>query len=211
MEFFSIKQVFFTILQYPVSYIEFIATICGIIAVYLAARSHILTWPIGLINITLSFIIFWEVQLYSDVFLQVYFFCISIYGWYNWRFEKRECLPIKTLNTKERLNSIYIIIGCTAILGFMVSKLHLIFPSVFIKPAAYPYPDTFVAVCSVIANTLLAKRIYENWVLWIVVNIVCVGLYFSKGITFIAIQFFIFLILAIVGHLHWKKEISKAI
>lgn len=211
MNLFSIQEVFFTFLQYPVSYIEFVAAIAGIVAVYLAAKSHILTWPIGLVNISLSFMIFWQVQLYSDVFLQIYFFCISIYGWHNWKYERREHIPIKKLTQIERIKYSILIVVLTCILGYVVSKLHIFLPSVFTQQAAYPYFDTFVAVCSVIANTWLARRILENWAMWIVVNVVSIGLYFAKDIAFIALQFFVFLILAIIGHLQWKKEISKSI
>ena len=93
MSYFYIDNTFFTLLDYPISYLEFFGTIAGIIAVWLAAKSNILTWPIGLINIGLFFIIFFQVQLYSDMFLQVYFFGISIYGWYNWVYEKKNKYP----------------------------------------------------------------------------------------------------------------------
>lgn len=207
-DFFKLENVFFNILNYSVSYIEFAATIAGILAVWLAANSNIFSWPIGLVNISLSFIIFWQVQLYSDVFLQIYFFIIGVYGWYNWKFEIREKIPIKTLPSEQHLKYLAIILVLTILLGLLMSKVHLFAPSLFIKPAAYPYADTFIAVASIIANTWLAKRILENWFLWIIINIVCIFIYFIKDIPFIAFQFFIFLILAIFGHLNWKKEIK---
>ncbi|MEO6191271.1 MAG: nicotinamide riboside transporter PnuC [Saprospiraceae bacterium] len=206
MSFFSIENTFFNILNYPVSYIEFIGSMAGIIAVWLAAKSQILTWPIGLINITLFFIIFWQVELYSDVFLQVYFFTISIYGWYNWHYENQHQLPIKTLSQTLRIKYSMIIIISSVILGLIVSNLNIYMPKIFVKPAAYPFLDSFVAVTSVIANTFMARRILENWLLWIIVNIVCVGLYFSKNIIFVSIEYFIFLLLAILGHFSWTKE-----
>ncbi|MCC6815927.1 MAG: nicotinamide mononucleotide transporter [Saprospiraceae bacterium] len=209
MHFFSIKSLFFTFLDYPVSYIEFIATCSGIVAVYLAAKSNILTWPIGLINISLSFIVFWQVHLYSDVFLQIYFFAISVYGWYNWQIEKKTEIPIKKMNLKKKVYYLSFILLLTMVFGYAMSNIHLYLPIIFDKPAAYPYPDTFIAIASIFANIWLAKRFLENWMLWIMINIVSVIIYFNKGIIIIALQFFIFLLLAILGHLKWKKELFK--
>ena len=100
----------------------------------------------------------------------------------------------------------------TLVLGFLVSNIHHYFPELFTKPAAFPYVDSFVAVASIIANTLMAKRILENWIIWIVVNIICVFLYFQKHILFVSFEYLIFLGLAVYGFWHWKqihfKELS---
>lgn len=205
---FSIEQTFFNLWDYPVSYIEFIASLAGVIAVYLAAHSNILTWPIGIVNITLFFIIFWQVQLYSDVFLQVYYFVISIYGWKNWNIEMHKKIPIKMLNNNWKLNIMAIILSGSICLGYLVSHFHTWWPNLFSQEAAFPYADSAVALMSIIANTLMAKRFLENWFLWIMVNIVCIFLYFAKNIIFVSIEYFVFLLLAIIGHIQWKKEIK---
>ncbi|MEP7195631.1 MAG: nicotinamide riboside transporter PnuC [Saprospiraceae bacterium] len=211
MNFFNINHVFFSILHYPVSYIEFIGSIAGIIAVWLAAKSKLLTWPIGIINIVLFFFIFWQVQLYSDMFLQIYFFGISLYGWHNWKREKQDTIPIKILSNRSRINNLILILIASIFFGYIVSNLPQYFPAIFNKPAAFPYLDTFVGVSSIVANTLMAKRIMENWLLWIAINIVCVGLYLAKDIAFVALEYFVFLILAVVGHVSWQAERNKLI
>ncbi len=208
---FKLNNIFFNVLQYSVSYIEFATSVAGIIAVWLATRSHILSWPIGLINISLSFIVFWQVQLYSDVFLQIYFFVIGVYGWYNWKYELKEKIPIKTLSQESKIKYSIIIITLSLIVGLFISYIHLLLPKIFNKPASFAYVDTFVAIASIVANTLLAKRILENWILWIIINLICIVLYFIKEIPFIAFQFFIFLIIAIIGHNKWKKEHTKSL
>lgn len=206
MEYFSIKNIFFSIIDYPISYIEFVGTIAGIIAVYLAAKSDIKTWPIGLINIVLFFIIFFQVQLYSDMFLQIYFFGISIYGWIFWDKDFKHAVPVKLLSHRDRWIVVGICFFGTIILGYFISRIHEFFPSVFTHPAAYPYADTFVAVASIIANTLMARRILENWILWILVDILCVYLYFTKQIVFVSFEYLVFLGLAIYGYYLWHKE-----
>ncbi len=198
-------QSLFSIFDYPVTLLEFISVISGIIAVYLAAKEKILTWSIGLINIITAFFIYYHVQLYSDMFLQCYFFSISIYGWYIWGKEKNEHIPLKWLSTNQRFLWIAIIILTTLIFGTLISHFHEIWPNVFPLPAAYPYADTLVAIMSIVANTFLAKRIIENWIIWILVDIICVYLYFQKGILFISFEFFIFLGIAVFGLIEWVR------
>src|SRR5258708_9605808 len=90
MNFFSIKNIFFTALGYPMSYLEFFGTVAGAIAVWLSARANIWSWPIGLINVTLFFFLFFQVQLYPDMFLQVFFFITNLIGWLRWANPKVE-------------------------------------------------------------------------------------------------------------------------
>jgi len=208
-EFFKVDHTFFNIMGYPVSYMEFVGTIFGIAGVWLAAKSNILTWPIGLVNIILFFLIFYQVQLYSDMFLQIYFFLISLYGWFFWDKELHAKEPIKILSNTWK---IYLSVLCailTFTLGYAISQLHVWFPTTFPKQAAYPYWDTFVAIGSIIANTLLARRILENWIIWIVVDLICIYLYFTKDIVFVALEFIIFLGLAIYGAYHWREKYLK--
>lgn len=195
----------FNVFNYPVSFIELISVFSGITGVYLAAKEKIISWPIGLINITTAFFIYFSVQLYSDMFLQCYFFFISIYGWYYWKKEKQEHIPLKWMTSKERTLWIVIILLTTLLFGYLISRLHEWLPSIFPITASYPYADTFVAIMSIVANTLLAKRIIENWVLWILVDLICVYLYIQKGILFISFEFFIFLSIAVFGLLEWIR------
>ena len=84
MDFFNIESVFFEIWGYPMSYLEFFGTVAGGVAVWLAARANIWSWPIGLINVTLFFFLFFQVQLYPDMFLQAFFFVTNLMGWWRW-------------------------------------------------------------------------------------------------------------------------------
>lgn len=88
MNFFDTKNIAFQILDYPLSYVELIGTLFGFLSVYLATRANILTWATGIINELFLFILFFQVQLYADMFLQIYFFIITLYGWYKWNSKK---------------------------------------------------------------------------------------------------------------------------
>lgn len=206
---FSIDHTFFTALGYSVSYIEFIGTLTGLLCVWLAARDHILTWPIGLINVSCFFLLFWQLQLYADMFLQIYFFATGVYGWIFWYQKQPENEPIYALSNKRRW-----LLGGAAILlsgitGFVISRLHTWWPGIFEHPAAYPYTDSLVAVLSVMANLLLAKRIWENWLLWVLVDVVATIIYFQKGVKFLGIEYFILLVIATLGLIKWVKAYKQ--
>jgi nicotinamide mononucleotide transporter len=200
----DITNTFITVYGYPLSYVEFVGTFTGLISVWFAARSNIWTWPIGLINVVCFFLIFFQVQLYADMFLQIYFFITSIYGWIIWYNKKGEG-NIEWLNNKTRVTMLAIIISSTIVLGLVVKNIHLLLPSVFSKQASYPFPDAFVATLSIVATILLAKKKTENWILWIIADVISVGLYAKKSVMFITIEYVIFLCLASVGLITWGK------
>jgi nicotinamide mononucleotide transporter len=201
---FSIQNVFIIVFGYPLSYVEFIGTTTGLLSVWLATRSNIWTWPTGLINVTCFFLIFFEVRLYADMFLQLYFFVTSIYGWMVW-YKKSSSGVIEVLSKSQRIKLLVTVILATLVAGVIVKNIHLIFPQIFDKPASYPFLDTFVAILSIVATILLAQKKIENWWFWIVVDIISVALYAKKMVLFIAIEYFVFLCLASTGLLIWVK------
>jgi nicotinamide mononucleotide transporter len=208
MHFFEITNTAFTFLGYPISYIELIGTVFGLISVYFASRANILTWSTGIINEVFLFILFFQVHLYADMFLQVYFFVVTIYGWYNWNTTTVEN-KIATINSKARWVTAVIIVLGTLLSGFLIKNIHLYLPNYFKVAAAYPFIDSFVMVLSIIATVLLAKKKIENWHLWILVDVICVILYFKKGVYFLSLEYLIFFGLASYGLYHWKKQLAN--
>jgi nicotinamide mononucleotide transporter len=200
------NSIFFSVLDYQVSYLECLATMSGLVCVWLAAKNNILTWPVGLINIISSFIIYYQVALYSDVFLQIYFFVTAIYGWYFWHRQKDTLKKITSLTFKSKIAYTFIIMVATVILGYGMSQIHLHFRKLFPVPAAYPYADTLVAVTSIVANFLMAKRVITHWILWIFVDVLACYLYYTKGIKFIALEYVIFTAIASFGLYAWQRE-----
>src|SRR5262245_13803748 len=203
---FDVKETCFTVLDHPVSYVEFIGTVLGLISVFLAARANIFTWPTGIANAIFFLIIFYQIQLYSDMFLQMYFCAMGVYGWITWRHRaEHNKSAIRTLSKANRLRLAGIITVAVLAIGTLISQIHLILPQVFLRPATYPYVDTFVAVSSVLAVILLARRIFETWVLWILVDITSIALYYVKGVKLIAVEYVIFLGLAVLGITSWYR------
>ncbi len=212
MNFFDINNIFFEILGYPMSYLEFFGTVAGAIAVWLSAKANVWSWPIGLINVTFFFFLFYQVQLYPDMFLQVFFFVTNLIGWWRWKNPKTgeedrklelrvSYMPLKKMGLLSGVG----IVG-TFLFGNFASRLHEIFPVIFSKPSAFPYLDSFVTVMSIVATYLMIQKKVECWILWIVIDALATYLYFSKGIKFVGVEYFVFCFIAAYGLWNWIKE-----
>jgi nicotinamide mononucleotide transporter len=212
MSFFNINNIFFEIWGYEMSYLEFFGTMAGFVAVWLASRANIWSWPIGLINVTLFFFLFYQVQLYPDMFLQIFFFITNLMGWWRWAnpksYEEDRKKELKVSYMPVRLLVILSFIGLigTFLSGSMASRLHEWFPVVFNKPSAFPYLDSFVTVMSIITTFLMIQKKIESWIIWIIVDVVATYMYFMKGIKFVGIEYLVFCFIAAYGLWNWTRE-----
>ena len=204
---FDIENIAFTLPGYPISYVELIGTLFGLVSVYWASRTNILTWPSGIVNEIAFFILFYQVQLYSDMILQVFFFAATIYGWLNWR-KRPNKKTISSLTNQSKLSYVIIIALGTALLGFFIMHIHHLLPFYFPVKASFPFIDAFTTTASIVATLLLAQKKIETWLIWIVVDLFCIILYFIKGIPVVAIEYIVFLILCLLGWRNWLKEIK---
>ncbi len=207
--YFSLDFVLIDFFGYPLSLLEILGTVSGLFCVYLASRNYILTWPIGIFNSICFFFLFYQIQLYSDMLLQIYFFASSIYGWILWKNRNGHFNKIRSLDTVRSLIIGIGILVFTYFLGMFSINLPNLLPDFFSIPPSYPYWDAFTTVASVVANFLLARRILQSWFLWVLVDIVCIVLYFLKGIPFVTGEYFIFLIIAVFGSWHWYKSYKE--
>ena len=204
--FFDVSEIFFTVFGHGVSYVEFVGTLLGLISVFLASRANIFTWPTGIANAIFFLVIFYQIHLYSDMFLQMYFCGMGVYGWFSWKYKAaHHQSEIRTLANTHRIWLGVFIAVVVVVVGTVISQIHLILPQVFDHPASYPYIDTFIAISSILATILLARRVFETWVLWILVDITSIGLYSVKGVKLIALEFVVFLALAVLGILTWYR------
>ena len=217
LDFFSVKQIIFSWYGYDMSYIELFGSVFGLWAVVLSTKEKVSSWYIGIVNVLLSFLMFYQINLYSDMLLQVYFLVTNIMGWYLWTHPRSGSeneanqLKISFLSNKEKaIYSFFIVIG-TVFCGFFISKIHEIFPLFFQKPAAFPYWDTFVMVASIAAQYLLTKKKIDAWTLWIAVDLVATVIYFQKNILLYSVEYFIFCVVAGYGFWNWKKSIKLSI
>jgi len=190
------------------SWIELIGVITGFACVILAAYNNIWNWPVAIISVALYIYIFFNAQLYADMGLQFYFLVTNVYGWYFW--SKKPAVEVKTpvtlITAKQWLYALLIVVAVTPALGFLLIKLS---PVLHYKPAAYPYLDSFCTACSLIAQVYLARKVLENWLIWIFVDIIYVGIYIVKGLQPTAIMYAGYVIIALLGYLDWKKDYKK--
>lgn len=213
MEWFSVNTVFFTILEYPMSYVEFAGTILYLLSVYLIVIKNIWTWPVGIASVILFFLIFYQIRLYSDALEQIYYLAVSIYGWWRWVTpldkEKNIHVPVRYSPLKTLSFCAAGTIVVSLVLGTYVKKLHILFPVVFPEPAAFPYIDALTTIMSFTAMFLLSIKRVESWIYWIIVDIIGIWLYFVKEVRFISLLYVILLIMAAGGFIRWHRERIK--
>lgn len=212
MQFFDQDNIFFTVLGHPLSYIEFFGVISGGIAVWLSARGNIWSWPIGIINVILLFFLFFQIQLYPDMFLQIFFFITNILGWWRWAHprpgeeDRKKELKVSWMSKEWLLIFGTIILAGTIAFGAAASRLSTWFPMLFSQPSAFPYADSLVSVVSVIATYLMVQKKVECWLAWILADVVATYLYLSKGVMFLGLEYLAFCLIAAFGFLTWRKE-----
>ena len=207
----SVETVFFTVMGYPMSYIEFFGTILNVVSVWLTARNKVASWPVGLVAVVLFFLLFHEIRLYSDMVEQAYFFVTGIFGWWAWTHPKRaedtdakKELVISRGTARELTIAGAATVFGTLALGAFMARAHIFLPAVFSAPADFPYTDAFTTVMSFVATVLMIRKKVECWYLWILVDVIGIWLYYVKGVRFIALEYVLFLILASWGLFKWR-------
>ena len=179
--FFDINTIAFTLLGYPISWLELVGTVFNLACVILVARRNMLTWPVGIVAVVLFGALFWQINLYADVIEQVYYLITSIVGWYMWatvrsRDSKDKKVVITTNSVKANLLWIASIAATSVVASWALSNAHLWAPALFPEPASLPAIDATTTIMSFAAQILMLRRKLENWVLWIVVDVVAIWL-----------------------------------
>ncbi len=209
-EFFNVNTIAFTVLGYPMSYIELFGTLFNVWSVWLVVKGRIATWPIGIVGVLLFLALFYQIQLYADTLEQVYYLGASVYGWWMWSrlTEPSGAKPTALRYSSQR--SIATTVGITLALGlalgYVTSQLHVWLPQWFAAAAAYPYIDALTTLMSFTATLLMAKKRIECWVYWILVDVVGIWLYYVKDVKFIALLYCLFLVMATSGLLAWHRQ-----
>lgn len=187
-------------------FLELTAVVFGIISVLFARQNNILVYPTGLVSTLIYVYILLEWKLFGDFIINIYYSVMSILGWYLWTRKKNGAteFPISVMNRKDYLISSVIFTGTL----LFVALVYYFFDK-FTHWTAYV--DTLTTALFFVGMWLMAKRKIENWLLWIVADIISVPLYFYKGLTFSSIQFLLFTIIAILGYIEWRKFLQKQI
>ncbi len=178
--------------------IEIVAVILGIANIVLVIRRSVWNFPVAMVMVALYFLIFREAKLYSDAGLQVFFAAVNLYGWWSWHRNKVDAGEIVVRRLPAFGYALWIAGSVTAIGawgGFMGTY----------TGTSYPYWDASVAMLSVAGQILMTRRFVENWHYWIIVNLISIPLYVTKGLYLTAGLYGVFLVLAIAGLIEWRK------
>jgi nicotinamide mononucleotide transporter len=184
------------------SIIEWLAAIAGLINVYLLTRQTVLAWPAGLVSVFLYAFVFYHNRLYSDVILHCIYVVINAYGWYHWTHSgtPETGIPVTTFSNRIRvLLSISVLILVVAWGYFMRQNTQ----------ADFAYADAFILIASLLAQYLMALKKLENWILWIVVDVVAIVVYSQKALLVTAVLYGVYLLLCILGYRNWSVSLKK--
>lgn len=186
--------------------LEIIAVLFGFISVWCSKQNNILVFPTGMISTSIFVYLLFKWSLLGDMLINAYYFIMSIYGWYVWtrKVDNTHLTPISLTNKKEKMASVWIFIA-TLLFVYMV------YNSFNMWTTWVAYIDTITTGIFFVGMWLMAKRKVENWIFWILGDLISIPLYFYKGFTFTSLQYLGFTIIAIYGYISWKKLLSKEI
>ena len=184
--------------------LEIIAVVFGFLSVWFSKQNKIWVFPTGMISTSIFVYLLLKWGLLGDMMINGYYFIMSVYGWYVWtrKIDDTQVTPISKINFREKKISITIFFA-TLLFVFVIYKT-------FDKWSDWvAYADTITTAIFFVGMWLMAKRKIENWIFWIIGDIISVPLYLYKGLTFTSFQYLGFTFIAIFGYLAWKKNLNK--
>mgnify|MGYP006166754265 CR=1 FL=1 len=183
--------------------LEITAVVFGLLSVWFSKNNNILVFPTGMISTFIFIYLLYKAILLGDMMINAYYFIMSIYGWYIWtRKENKVTTPISRVNSFEKKIAILIFL-------FSIVFVYSIYVYFDKWGSLTSYIDNITTAIFFVGMWLMAKRKIENWIFWIIGDIISVPLYFYKGLTFTSLQYFIFTFIAIAGYYSWKKILNK--
>lgn len=182
--------------------IEILGVSTGAACVLLAVRENIWNWPIGILNNIVYFLVFWRSKLYADACLQIFYFLISIYGWWKWlhKDESRHELAVGRI-TRRWSYAIYAAVTALSacVLYFVLHRY---------SDSNVPLGDGITTALSLTAQYMLSRKLIENWVVWIVADVLYIGLYCYKSLYLTALLYAVFIVMCVMGYTRWKKSLG---
>jgi nicotinamide mononucleotide transporter len=181
------------------SQLEIVSVLFGLVYVVLAARENIWCWPAAFIGTGTAVFLFWDASLVMESALNVYYLAMAIFGWWQWRAggDNNSGLLISSLRTRQHLIAISLISVLTLVSGYLLSTR---------TTAALPYVDSFTTWSAVITTWMVARKILQNWLYWIVIDLVAMWLFSERGLYLYALLFLLYSLIAVIGHFQWSKK-----
>ena len=229
MDFFSINNVMVNIPLgeggYALSWIEAIGTVFGLLCIWCASREKIINYLFGLINVTLFAAIFFQIQLYASLLLQVFFFAANIYGWYAWSRQneaQEAALKVRWLSRQQTLalGGVCAVVLMTLFIDPVFATLTRIMIALLqtfgmqvampdLQPDAFPFWDSTMLVLSIAAMMLMTRKFVENWLLWVVIDVISVVIYAVQGVYAMSLEYVLLTAIAVMGSYSWIKSAQR--
>ncbi|MAD47414.1 MAG: nicotinamide mononucleotide transporter [Oceanospirillaceae bacterium] len=177
---------------------EIIAVALGIAYLLLAMKQNILCWYAAFFSTIIFIWLFWDVSLLMDSALNVYYLIMAVYGWWQWRRGVTQPeLPISVWSARRHLLVIAGVIAASLVSGWLLSHY---------TSAAYPYWDSFTSWGAVVTTYMVARKVLENWLYWIVIDTIAGILYFNKELYLTSALMVVYVILVIIGWFRWLPQ-----
>ena len=185
----------------PMNPFELVGVVTGILGVWLTTRQKIWCWPVGLVSVVAFIVVFFRAKLYAAMGLQFVYVALIGYGWYSWLYGGEGHLSLRVSRLPRRLLAFLALIGAGASLaiGFWLGRS---------TDEALPYLDGFTSSFSLVAQWMQARKYLENWLVWVVVDVVYVGMSLSQGLTLTAGLYLIYICLALLGLRGWRRSMA---
>lgn len=179
--------------------LELIAALISALSVWLSVRQKIWSWPTAIVSVLMYSLVFYDAKLYADMGLQVIYAVLSLYGWYEWLHggENRTELQVTPTAVRAGLLLAAIALAGAAALGVVLRTA---------TDAAFPFMDSFLSSTSLVAQWMMTRKKLENWLVWIGVDVLYVGMFVVKGLLLTAGLYAVFLALAVKGYIDWKQS-----
>ena len=184
------------------SSLEIIAALFGVVSVFLSVRQNIWSWPTAIVNVGMYIFVFYASKLYADTALQVIYVVLNAYGWYHWLYggKNRTELPVTRTGMRVAALLIGIVAAGTVLIGTFLAHN---------TDAALPYVDALTTSTSLVAQWMMTRKLLENWLVWVAVDVVYIGMYISKSLYVTAVLYFIFLVLSAMGYVQWRRTLTQ--
>ena len=183
--------------------LEITAVIFGFLSVWFAKQNNIWVFPTGLISTGIFVYLLFKWELLGDMMINAYYFAMSIYGWYIWTRKTNDAFtPISRTTVIEKKSSIIIFMAT-------LTFVYTLYESAGKWNSWTAYVDTLTTAVFFVGMWLMARKKIENWIFWIVGDVISVPLYLYKGLVFTSLQYIIFTLIAIYGYLAWKKTLNN--
>jgi nicotinamide mononucleotide transporter len=182
-----------------VNHLELVAAVVGAVSVWLSVRQNIWSWPTAIVNVVLYALVFYDAKLYADMGLQVIYAVLSVYGWYEWLYGGEGRTELRVTRTAPRLWAVLAGIAAagSAVLGIVLHHE---------TDAALPYMDATLSSTSLVAQWMMTRKLLENWLVWIAVDVLYVGMFIFKHLYLTAGLYAVFLALAVRGYVDWRRS-----